>query len=566
MRNDDKNGLNTPAEIHNRKDFFEKAAQLIEQSEPSKYTVSCINIDNFKAINAQYGAEVGDRVLIYVAECISKCMAEIGGIFGHIAGDDFAALFPTEYASSDLLAYSYDEASSPDCIYQNIRLRVGRFPADNISYSIDDMYDNAKLASNSIRENYETNIQYYRDDMRTELMKKQYIINEMHKALDCEEFEIWLQPQYNHATGAIIGAEVLIRWNKNGMNISPKDFIPIFERNGFIYEMDKYVWEKACILIRKWIDKGIEVLPLSINVSRRDLLHEDFIDCFTGIVKKYSVPAEMLRVEITESAFSESSANIISKVSKLMELGFLVEIDDFGSGYSSLNTLKDVPASILKLDMRFFESTENTQRAGNIIESVVRMAKWLGMAVIAEGVEKKELADYLKSIGCYYIQGFYYSKPIPISEYERLLERNKKEPELSRLKTIETLNNNEFWNPGSMDTLIFNSYVGGACIFEYYKGKTHILRLNDQYIQQFGGIIPPGIELHGAAVSKYMDDSGRKILFSTIEKAAATNEEASCEVKISNGKQTEYIRVAVRVIARTDDRILCYGGVVNMTE
>lgn len=274
----------------------------------------------------------------------------------------------------------------------------------------------------------------------------------------------------------------------------------------------------------------------------------------------------MLRVEITESAFSESSANIISKVSKLMELGFLVEIDDFGSGYSSLNTLKDVPASILKLDMRFFESTENTQRAGNIIESVVRMAKWLGMAVIAEGVEKKELADYLKSIGCYYIQGFYYSKPIPISEYERLLERNKKEPELSRLKTIETLNNNEFWNPGSMDTLIFNSYVGGACIFEYYKGKTHILRLNDQYIQQFGGIIPPGIELHGAAVSKYMDDSGRKILFSTIEKAAATNEEASCEVKISNGKQTEYIRVAVRVIARTDDRILCYGGVVNMTE
>ena len=212
-----------------------------------------------------------------------------------------------------------------------------------------------------------------------------------------------------------------------------------------------------------------------------------------------------------------------------------------------------------------------TQTGDNVICHVSatmakHMAEWLGMAVIAEGVEDKRLADYLKSIGCYYIQGYFYAKPMPVDIYERLSDVSDKEHKLSRLKTLETFDSNEFWNPKSMDTLIFNSYVGGTCIFEYHNGRTHILRLNDQYIQQFGGIIPPGTELHGAAVSKYMNESDRAVFFDTIDKAVSTHKEASCEVKIANGNQTEYIRVTVRTLARTDDRILCYGVAVNMTE
>lgn len=279
-----------------------------------------------------------------------------------------------------------------------------------------------------------------------------------------------------------MGAEVLVRWLKNGEYVLPGKFISVFEENDFIYKLDKYVWERACILLRKWMNEGKNPVPMSVNVSRRDILHDDFIDVITAITSKYDIPVDMLRLEITESAFSESTKEIISKANELAKLGYVVEIDDFGSGYSSLNSLKDVDASVLKLDMKFFEGGGNAQRAGNIVESIVRMARWLGMTVIAEGVEDVKDADYLKSVGCYYIQGYLYSKPLPVDEYEKLFCNENKEYVMSRLQTLKNLNNNEFWDPKSMETLIFNSYVGGACIFEYCNGVTEVLRTSDEYV------------------------------------------------------------------------------------
>lgn len=565
MTNDIANSESVETKIYGRKSFFEKARKMIASHEMGYYIISCINIDNFKVINAQYGAFTGDCVLRHVAQCICECMESIGGICGHIAGDDFAALYPAENVNFQTLKNSYMRASAPEDILQKIRLRVGRYLIDNGYETVDSMYDNAKIAANSIRENYEKDIEYYRDYMRAEIVKKQQIIYEMNDALSKSQFEIWIQPQYNHATGAIIGGEVLSRWNREGKYISPADFIPIFEQSGFIYELDKFVWEKTCELLKKWIDEERDFLPLSVNISRRDILHDDFIDVFTGIINKYDISFEYIRVEVTESAFSDSTDEVIEKVTELIDLGFIVEIDDFGSGYSSLNTLKDVPADVLKLDMKFFESSKNSQRAGNIIESVVRMAKWLGMAVIAEGVEDKAQADYLKSIGCYYIQGFYYAKPMKTDEYENRMFEDDGEFELSRLKTLEKLDNNEFWNPHSMDTLIFNSYVGGACIFEYYKEKTNILRVNDEYIRQFGGIVSPDTELHGISVSKYMDDNGKRLFFESIDSAIKIGGEPTFETTISNGIQTEYIRVTLKIIARTDDRYLFYSVISNIT-
>lgn len=552
--------------LYSRSEFFSKSRELIDSHEPGYYILSCSNIENFKYINDRYGTKVGDTVLEHIALAIMLSIKITGGICAHIAGDDFAMLFPAKYSDSDELVSAYANASSPDCIVEKLRLRVGRFLVAMPSAPVESMYDHAKIAANSIKGNYDVNIAYYNDLMKDELVRKQQVIYEMESALSSGQFEPWLQPQYNHATGAMIGAEVLVRWNRNGTYISPAEFVPIFEQNGFIYRMDCYIWEEACRLLRKWIDAGMNPPPLSVNVSRRDILHDDFIKTLTGIIEKYSISPELVRFEVTESAFAKGSGNIISKISALIDMGYIVEIDDFGSGYSSLNTLKDVPSSVLKLDMRFLSSTKNSRRAGNIIESIVRMAKWLGMAVIAEGVESKEQADYLKSIGCYYIQGYFYAKPMPCEEYEKLFTKSDKELKLSRLRALKTFDNNEFWNPKSMDTLIFNSYVGGACIFEYCNRKTEIIRLNDQYIQQFGGIIPPGTELYGAAVSKYMDEDAKKEFFAVIEKAIATHREASCEVKISNGKQTEYIRSTVRAIASTEDRILCYGVIVNITE
>lgn len=558
---DDRNGG-----IYGRDSFFETAAAMISEKKPGYYILSCINIDNFKVINDRYGTDIGDKVLKYVAESISDDMKDMGGICGRIAGDDFALLFPAEYANSGRLAFGYQKATSPDCIPQKMRIRVGRYTVTDLSEPVTAMYDRAKLAANSIRTNYEKNIEMYNDSMRVDLVHKQKIVDDMRESLANGEFEAWFQPQYNHATGAVIGAEALVRWEKDGKFISPAEFIPIFEQNGFIYEMDRYMWEQVCIKLRNWIDEGISPLPVSVNISRRDILHSDFTDVLMGLLKKYDVPVKLFRIEITETAFADSEELISEKVAELISLGFVVEIDDFGSGYSTLNTLKDVPSSVLKLDMKFFESTKNSRRAGNIVESVVRMAKWLGMAVIAEGVEQKEQADYLKSIGCYYIQGFYYAKPMPAEDYEKMLENCSKEQELSRLKTIENHNHNEFWNPNSMETLIFNSYVGGACIFEYNNGATEVLRINDRYCKEFGGIIPEGTEISDVGISRYIIPADRDKFFKTLKLAADADKEQTCEVRACGNGKNEYLRVTVRVIARTDERLLFYAVVVNTTE
>ncbi len=552
--------------MYNKQRFFEKAQEKINAHPAGFYVLSSVNIESFKYVNSRYGNEIGDQILNFLKAEIGKRISVLDGISGQIVGDDFVLLYPVQMTASKEIEDLQKVLTAPPFLPQKIRLRIGRYIITNPSLSIEAMFSYAKIAADSIRGNYEKFVEYYDEDLNHTILKKQTMAYEMERALATGQFEAWFQPQYNHATGALIGAEALARWNRDGIYISPAEFIPFFEQNGFIYEMDKSILKQCCILLRKWMDHGQMPLPLSVNISRRDLLHEDFVSDVTEIIHRYNISPDLIRFEITESAFIDSPKAIIDKVKQLGDMGYLIEIDDFGSGYSTLNILKDVPASILKLDMKFFENTENNQRAGNIIEAVVRMAKWLDMAVIAEGVEEKAQADYLKSIGCYYIQGYYYAKPMTVSQLEQRLAENMREPQLSRLKTLKTLDNNEFWNPKSMDTLIFNSYVGGACIFEYYRGNADLLRLNDQYIQQLSGIIRPDAELHESKISRFMNPSNKTTLYETIEKAIQTHHDATCEVKLSHKGQTEYLRVTVRAIAKTDDRVLCYSVIANITD
>lgn len=553
-------------EIYDRTTFFDVAQRMISKHEPNYYRIVFVNIDNFKVVNEQYGIEKGDEILRHVANCLKRLTMDVQGICGRISADNFALLYRTELAANELIDAMYEKAVAPPCIDRKIRIRVGRYTISDKSLSVVSMYDRARLAASYIRGNYEKNAEEYDDSMRSELIKKQAIIDAMDDGILNNEFELWYQPQYNHGTGAIIGAEVLVRWNRNGQYISPADFISVFEQNGFIYRLDQYVWEHACMTLRKWIDRGDVPVPVSVNVSRRDILHDNFIDVITGLIGKYDIDHNLFRLEVTESAFAEDSGTITDKVTELINLGFVVEIDDFGSGYSSLNTLKDVPASVIKLDIRFFESTKNIQRAGTIIESVVRMAKWLGMAIIAEGVEDEVLADYLKSIGCYYIQGFYYAKPMPEKEYEQLLLKSRKEPELSRLKRLKNLENSEFWNPRSLETLIFNSYVGGACIFEYRNGKTVIMRTNDEYLAQFGKIRHSVNTAEAPMVSEYAVEEDKEKFFATARTAVETSGIATCELRLSDGKHIEFVRVDLRVISKADDRVIIYGILSNMTK
>ncbi|NLC78609.1 MAG: EAL domain-containing protein, partial [Ruminococcaceae bacterium] len=393
--------------LYNRKSFLEEAAKMVAKKEAGYYVMSCFDIESFKIINDQYGTKTGDEVLKYIADTINRAIVSFGGVCCRVASDNFAMLYPCSFIGSKELEKNHRDTTTPPGIDHPIVVRIGRYIVNDLSLSVNAMYDRASMAEMSIRGRYDKHIAQYDETMRESLIREQQIVNEMYDALKDGQFEPWFQPQYNHASGALIGAEILVRWRRpnTGLLVPPNDFIPVFERNGFIYEMDKYIWESACLLIRKWIVEGNEPIPVSVNISRVDLFREDFFETITGFVKKYDVPVDLLRLEITESAFANSAKKLISVVNELIEYGFTVEIDDFGSGYSSLNILKDVPATVLKLDMKLLESSHDSKRAGSILESVVRMAKWLGMSVIAEGVETLDQADYLKSIGCYNIQG-----------------------------------------------------------------------------------------------------------------------------------------------------------------
>ena len=554
--------------LYNRAGFYKKAEEMIEAHAPGHYILTCINIDSFKVINDQFGTDIGDEVLKHVAVSISECLEGEDAIVARISADDFAVLYTAAYSENakQHIEAAHSRACAPNCIRQRIHTRVGRYFVTDKSLDITNMFDRAKIAADSIRGHFTKKIEYYSEDMREKLIARQRILFSMAEALERGEFEVWLQPQYNHATGAAIGSEALARWKHEGNYIPPSDFIPVFEETDFIYELDLYMWEQCCRLLRRHIDEGNSPLPISVNISRRDIIHDDFPATLVGIVQNYDIPINLFRLEITESAFSGDAKQTISKIRDLSDMGYIIEIDDFGSGYSTLNTLKDVPSSVLKLDMRFFENTENNKRAGTIIEAVVRMAKWLDMAVIAEGVETKHQADYLKSIGCYYIQGYYYARPMPVVEFEKLAAKVHREPELTRLKTLKTFDNNDFWDPESMDTLIFNSYIGGACIFEYAGRKTELLRVNDQFFEIFSNGVETMENLDDLSLASYLEEKEREKFYDTIEEAIATKSEAECELRIALGGRVIYAHDTVRIIASTDDKYLCYCSVADVTK
>lgn len=555
--------------LYSREAFYEKAAQMIAEHETGFYVMACFDIDNFKVINDQYGSETGDKTLKYIAQTFKEGFEPVGGICSRIAADNFAVLYPEKFMNTDALAKIRDKAADVQGLLSPVTFSIGRYIINDLSLSISAMYDRAAIAEASVKGRFDTHIAQYDEIMREDILREQQIVNEMKDALAQEQFEVWFQPQYNHSTGALIGAEALVRWlhPKKGY-IQPDVFIPVFERNGFIYELDRFVWEKSCAFLRRWIDEGRSPLPLSVNLSRYDLFQDNLTETIISIVEKYDIPVGFLRIEITESAFAKSTSQIIAVVKQLVEYGFTIEIDDFGSGYSSLNTLKDVPADVLKLDMRFLESKEITERSGNILESIVRMAKWLGMPVIAEGVENIEQAEYLKSIGCYYVQGYLYARPMKTSDYEALASGVIREEKMLILETVETLDNNAFWNPKSIETLIFNSYVGGACIFEYYRGAIELLRSNKKYAPELVGDDVPIDTATAIEIDNYMDEANRAKMYDNIKRAIDTNDESICELQLidlPHNPGVTYIRATVRLIARVGERMMFYSTIINMT-
>ena len=416
--------------LYSHNAFLAKMSAKVRPAQPGSWSLFVGDVDHFKIYNDRYGHAEGDRLLLYIAERLNSFAEACGGICGRLGSDIFALLVP----SGDDVLTALTKALK--CLFPDFRpdagLRggMGMYVIDRPDMPVDSMLDRAMLARQSIKGRYGVYISPYSDDMFASLQDEQEITEEMEAALADGQFQIFFQPQFNHENGKITGAEALVRWMhpKKGI-VPPSKFIPVFEKNGFVTKLDEYVWNRAAEALRCWLDSGRDPLPISVNISRLDIGDACLCDKLLDIVHRNNIPIELFRLEITESLFSEDSERMVAIVDQLHEAGFIIEMDDFGSGYSSLNILKDVPVDVIKLDMRFFSGDDMRKRGDVIVRAVVSMAKWLNARVIAEGVERKEQADFLLNVGCRVIQGFLYARPMPVKEFKQLAAETGTDPE-----------------------------------------------------------------------------------------------------------------------------------------
>lgn len=409
-------------DIYNRSAFLEKADAVIKSSRSGTWILSVIDIEGFRVYNHLYGHDEGDKLLVYLGGQLNRAVKHLGGVCGRLQSDMFAALHPARKDFVESLSQAREKALENYCEGRKIASCTGRCYVDNPGLSINAILDRAMIAHRTAKHGIIKDV-YFTGDMQDRLLHEQKIISSMEDALMNDKFHIYFQPIYDYSSKRIVTAEALVRWiSAEGRIIPPNEFIPLFEQNGFIVKLDAYVWEKACAHIRSWLDAGIKVVPISVNVSRMDIFSGTLVETITGLTKKYDIPTELLRLEITESAYMKNSEQIVSYVEELQALGYVIEMDDFGSGFSSLNILSEVPVDILKLDMRFILGEDPHGRKSKIMGHIINMAKCSNIDVIAEGVETLEQAEFLQSLGCLNMQGYYFSRPVASAEFLKFLQ------------------------------------------------------------------------------------------------------------------------------------------------
>lgn len=557
--------------LYRREKFNAEARCLIDHNPDTRFAIMRFDLDRFKAYNDLFGEDAGDVLLADIAAILLKARKEIMPcVVGRIEADHFAVCLPAAKLRAAIKLRESVKLLEQQHPEFRFTMRAGVYPIDDPGINISIMSDRALMALRSIKGKDMQYVAFYNRSMRSRLIEEQSLVSELHEAFEKDQFIIYLQAQVNMTTGAIVGAEALARWNHPEKGIIPPGvFIPVLERRGHITQLDRIIWEKTCALLAKWKSEGRQMTPVSVNISRADAAHSNLCLMLRGLIQKYSLEPKDLRLEITESAYLDNPRQIITVVEKLRGAGFFVEMDDFGSGNSSLNTLKDVPTDLLKLDMKFLSPGGKGSRSGIILNSVISMAHWLKIPVIAEGVETVYQADYLRTIGCTMAQGFLYAKPVPPEEFELMMSSRKTEQMGSDAKFEAFFNNEEFWDPQAQATLIFNSFVGAAGIFEYSNGTAKPTRLNDRMFEI----------LH---VSRSDDDASlifsqesvieedRAAYTAMIEKAGGEGCEVCGEIRVRIGAyrrtpQPLFIGVRMRCIAKRPGSCIIYVSMEDIS-
>ncbi len=399
--------------------FFIHGKELL-QKHPEGWCVLAMDLEHFKLFNEWYGREMGDQLLVQIGDRLSLVEKNFDGLAGYMGQDDFALIVP------------YDEKKIKelfDAIHGFVvefGTSVGFMPAFGVCMadggsSVEELYDRASQASRHAKEDYHHRIRVFEEAMYKKTEQDYQILSDFQQALQNHELFIQLQPQCLIDTGKVVGAESLVRWKKaDGTMVSPGIFVPVLEQYGFVSDLDQFVWEEVCAWQKKWIDDGHTPLPISVNVSQIDIFTIDVPSFFDLLLRRYNLPVEVIKIEITESAYVGDGA-VAETVRRLREKGFLVLMDDFGSGYSSLNMLRSLNVDIIKLDAKFLRMNSDDRKGVQILESIVNMAKSMEAPIIVEGVETEEETAFIKSLGCRYVQGYHFYKPMPVPDFEALI-------------------------------------------------------------------------------------------------------------------------------------------------
>ena len=540
-------------DLYTKLKFFQKVREKLESVQGKKMAFVRFDIDRFKMINNFYGPNEGDRVLKCVASELRKVAVVFDDfVYGRIENDVFACCIPFEKENIDLLVKAIQIRLKKINNDYNIKASYGVYVIDNQNLDISEMYERAYIAAKSCKGNFAESVVYYNDSMIENMKYEQYMINQVNRAITEEQFVVYLQPKVDLRTGMAFGAEALVRWNhpQKGL-LLPGDFIPVYERNGIIVRLDQYMWDKVCQLLRKWLNEGKMPKPVSVNVSRVNIYNPHLIEDFKNLIVKYQIPPELLNLELTESAFVEDQDLVMETMKKLHALGFRIMMDDFGSGYSSLNILKDMELDYLKIDMKFLQNQEGNDRGEKVLTSVIRMAKWLQIPSIVEGVETKEQAELLRDIGCEYAQGYYFAKPMTVEAYEELAEGKLLPVYHQQLKNYIDID--DIWDTVNGLTKIFEKILLPVALYEY----------STQGVLSLGS---------NAVYTGLLDDRDLKLACQSTGKECKLEDVLSDIIKRNRSKKYVYrqdgaeYRFIPQIIGKYKEKVIVMILLVNMEE
>ena len=421
--------------LYAREFFFEYASRLEVSGQGSRMDAVVIDLDRFHVINSLYGRSFGNSVLKAVATTLLPFIEQSNGIASRFENDIFYVL--CEHNDS------YDQMAEKICsdlksLSSSIRfsVRIGVLPDVNRNTSLMQQFETARNACNSLKSDRKRSVAFYSEEMHKRELLEERLLDEMQTALDEHQFVVWFQPKFNIRGDkpVLCSSEALVRWKHPELGmVSPGVFIPLFERNALIQKLDQYVWNEAAKQVAKLKEKYGVSVPVSVNVSRIDLFDNDLKQTFTGILKENGLSFNDYLLEITESAYSEDASQLLESIRNLRDAGFKIEMDDFGSGYSSLNSLAEMPVDVIKLDMSFTRRIHENKTMLRVVNLIVEMAKSIGTLVVAEGVETEIQNQLLKQAGCDCVQGYFFSKPLPAADFEAFVDERVRDLEVKTL-------------------------------------------------------------------------------------------------------------------------------------